>query len=71
MNAVVCGVIRYIKPDEKDVVNDFGTVWEELHLSRIGIQGVRGRKKSDIPQNKRWIFLSCSIRRARVPKAAP
>ena len=47
MNAAVCGVpvstIMHNRGDEEDVVNDFDTVWDKLHLSRIGIQGTRGR----------------------------
>ena len=49
MNAAVCGVqfsaIRYNEGEEEDVVNDFGTVWGGLYLSRIGIQGAWGRKE--------------------------
>ena len=43
MNAVVCGVLvsRYIMVDEEDVTKDFSTLWDELHLSRNGIQSAR------------------------------
>ena len=49
MNAAVCRVtvstIRFVKDGEEDVVNDFGTEWDELHLSRIGIQGAGDGKE--------------------------
>ena len=49
MNAAVCGRpvsnTRFIKAGEEEIVKDFGIAWEELHLSRIGIQGARRRKE--------------------------
>ena len=49
MNAAVCGgpmnTIREIKYGEEEVIGDFGIKWDELHLSRIGIQGARKQKE--------------------------
>ena len=47
MNAAVCGFPVRIhidfSVDEEKVVNDFCTVRDDLHLSRIGVQGAHRR----------------------------
>ena len=49
MNAAVCdaplSTIRFIKADEEEIVEDFGSVWEGLHLLRMGVQGARRRNE--------------------------
>ena len=64
--SVPVSTMRSFEGDEEDVVKGFGTAWDKLHLRELGFRALGDEKKGGIPQNKRWIFPSCSIRRVRV-----